>query len=173
MSVWIPANNDFIMDQEFPHPAWGMERMKKYSQGQFDRLENLAKINPQSVWNEISSEWAGNWPEGGDVNHKFLIIPEVIKFLNPQANDRILDLACGEGTLSRIIRETTDMVQGIDFSHMIDYAISREEKEPLGINYSKLSAYDVAKTFAKGSFNKIVCNMALMDMDDQIGRAHV
>jgi ubiquinone/menaquinone biosynthesis C-methylase UbiE len=49
---------------------------------------------------------------------------------------------------------------------MIDYAIESEEKESLGINYLKLDAEKLSEEFGDSSFEKVVCNMALMDLED-------
>ena len=67
----------------------------------FTRLENLDQLSPESVWDTNAKTWAGTWPEGGDFNHRFIIIPELLRMLDLQKSQNILDVACGEGTVSR------------------------------------------------------------------------
>jgi SAM-dependent methyltransferase len=51
---------------------------------------------------------------------------------------------------------------------MLDYAIEAEEKEKLGIHYLRLNAEQLSEKFEEGTFDKVVCNMALMDFEDYI-----
>ena len=86
--------------------------------------------------------------------------------LDAQNDERILDVACGEGNVARNLTKSGAKVTGIDISKMIDYAIKREEKENLGIRYLKMNAEKIADVFEESSFDKVICNMALMDIED-------
>ena len=49
---------------------------------------------------------------------------------------------------------------------MIDRAIERENEDKLGIYFVKMDAEKLNKEFGRDTFDKIVCNMALMDIED-------
>jgi trans-aconitate methyltransferase len=50
---------------------------------------------------------------------------DLVKLLNPQAGERVLDLGCGTGYLTNLIAESETEVVGIDNSeHMIEKATS-------------------------------------------------
>ncbi|MCK4845234.1 MAG: class I SAM-dependent methyltransferase, partial [Candidatus Heimdallarchaeota archaeon] len=99
-------------------------------------------------------------------NHKYIIIPEVLRLLNVKKGEKILDVACGEGTVTRHLAKKGAKLTGIDFSNMIDYGMETENKEKLGIKYIKGDALKLTEVFEKDSFDKIVCNMAVMDISN-------
>lgn len=86
--------------------------------------------------------------------------------LNAQNDEKILDVACGEGNVARHLTKSGAKVTGIDISKMLDFAIEREEKENLGVRYLKMNAEKISDVFEEASFDKVICNMALMDIED-------
>ncbi|MHA1201481.1 MAG: methyltransferase domain-containing protein [Candidatus Heimdallarchaeaceae archaeon] len=165
--VWMPIHPEEAVSDQFPNPAWGANRIENMGDiATITRLESLEKIDPKSVWDANAPNWAENWPEGGDINHKYFIIPEVLRLLDVKEVEKILDVACGEGTVARHLANKGARVTGIDYSNMIDYAIKRESEERLGINYLKGDALKISETFGKESFDKVVCNMAIMDIEN-------
>jgi len=164
--IWMPIYKDQIKTQEFPHKAWGLERilsLGKYVE--FKRLDSLEGYDPKTTWDAIAPTWAPIFSEGGDYHHKYKILPEVYRLLDTLEDKMILDVACGEGNVARHLAKHGSNVVGIDISKLIDFAIERENKENLGIQYLKLSAENLATKFEKASFDKVVCNMALMDIE--------
>ncbi|MFX1317700.1 MAG: class I SAM-dependent methyltransferase [Promethearchaeota archaeon] len=167
IAIWKPSPNDEIASQEFPHEAWGRQRVLSLGRsGQWKRLESLDEISPGTLWDEAAPTWASQFSEGGDYHHKHIILPELYRLLDIHKNEIILDVACGEGNVARYLAKEGAKVTGIDISRMLDFAIEREEKEQLGIRYVKLNAEYISDKFGKSSFDKVICNMALMDIED-------
>jgi ubiquinone/menaquinone biosynthesis C-methylase UbiE len=112
---------------------------------------------------------ADNWISAeteGEYHHTVIILPEVYRLLEAEVGESILDVACGEGTVARHLAKQGVKVTGIDISRMIDRAIERENEDKLGIDYVKMAAEDLSKKFGNDTFDKVVCNMALMDIED-------
>jgi 2-polyprenyl-3-methyl-5-hydroxy-6-metoxy-1,4-benzoquinol methylase len=165
--IWFPSDKDEIESQEYPHKAWGLERVISFGRRlNLKRLDSLDEYTPKSTWDNIAPAWAPVSSQGGDYHHKYRILPEVYRMLDVQKDEKILDVACGEGNVSRHLTRNGAKVTGIDISKMIDYAIESEEKEKLGINYLKIDAEQIIEMFDEDSFDKVVCNMALMDIED-------
>ena len=165
--VWMPINKEEIQPQQFPHKAWGLERILSLGKhAEFKRLESLDEYDPISLWDSNAPSWAANFSEGGDFHHKYMILPEVYRLLDAQKDEKILDVACGEGNLARNLAKSGAKITGIDISKMVDFAIEREKKDQLGINYLKINALELMNEFEEASFDKVVCNMALMDIED-------
>jgi ubiquinone/menaquinone biosynthesis C-methylase UbiE len=165
--VWMPIYKEKAVSKTYPHPAWGSERVEKLGKYiEITRLNSMKSISLKFIWDKNAPEWGGKWPEGGDFNHKYIIIPEVIRLLDIKKGEKILDVACGEGTISRMLIEKEAEVTSIDFSNMIDYAIEKEKKEKLGIKYIKGNALNLTEYFNREFFDKVVCNMAVMDIVD-------
>ncbi|ACQ81907.1 Methyltransferase type 11 [Beutenbergia cavernae DSM 12333] len=85
------------------------------------------------------------------------------------AGQRILDQACGWGQLSRILAERGARVSGVDLSeNLVGHARELEAAAPLGIEY--LVGDATTTSWWDGEpYDQVVCNMALMDIDDLPG----
>ena len=85
------------------------------------------------------------------------------------AGQRVLDLACGHGQLSRHLARLGAQVTGVDISTaLLGRAAGLDRTEPLGIRYL---TGDVCHTswWDGAVFDGVVCHMALMDIDDLEG----
>ena len=163
--VWKPSSDDVFEPQEFPHKAWGTERIVSLRQLPFvKRLDSLDEYTPKSTWDIMAPHWLS--PEEENYHHKYFILPEIYRLLDVQKDENVLDVACGKGDIARHLARSGARVTGIDISKMLDYAIESEAKEKLGINYLRLNAEELSKKFGEDSFDKVVCNMALMDFQD-------
>ncbi len=165
--VWMPIYRDEIQPQEFPHQAWGFERILSLGgHVEFKRLESLDDFDPISLWDDITPIWVRKMRDEREFHHKHMILPEVYRLLDAQKDDKILDVACGEGRVARDLAKNGSKITGIDISEMLEYAVEREEKEKLGIKYLNLNTSELSNKFGEASFDKVVCNMALMDIED-------
>jgi 2-polyprenyl-3-methyl-5-hydroxy-6-metoxy-1,4-benzoquinol methylase len=163
--VWKPTSEDEFVSQEFPHKAWGSERIVSMGRPlSFKRLDSLDEYSPKSTWDALAPHWLT--VEEENYHHKYRILPDVYRMLDVQKDDMILDVACGKGDVARHLAQSGAIVTGIDISKMLDYAIRSEENEKLGISYYELNAERLSEKFDESSFDKVVCNMALMDMVD-------
>src|SRR5262249_13179483 len=82
---------------------------------------------------------------------------------------RVLDLACGNGYLSRRFARRGATVTGVDANApIIERARRREAREPLGISYQVGDAAHLGH-LDDGAFDLVICNMALMDIGDAAG----
>ncbi len=79
---------------------------------------------------------------------------------------RVCDLACGEGRVSRHLADRGARVIGIDISgRLLTMAAQREQAEPRGVAYLRDDAQGLAAV--RGAvFDGVVCNMALMDIPE-------
>ncbi len=163
--IWMPIYKE-LNQQEFPHRAWGSERILDLGKApRHTRLDSLDEYTPKSTWDKMATLWVSPETEG-EYHHTNLILPEVYRMLDAQENEKILDVACGEGTVARYLAKLGTKVTGIDISKMIDRAMERENKDKLDIHYIKMAAEELDKEFGRDTFDKIVCNMALMDIAD-------
>ena len=82
------------------------------------------------------------------------------------SGQRVLEMACGLGELSRLLAGRGASVTAVDIStKMLGQATIREAERPLGIRHL---VGDVTTTdwWDGDVFDGVVCNMALMDIDD-------
>lgn len=123
----------------------------------------------QGDWDQVAEWWDAKQGDSGDLWHRSLIDPGLLRVVGDVRGLRVLDLACGNGYLARRFARAGASVQGIDRSApIIERARAREAAEPLGIRYEVGDAARLS-AFGDGAFDLVVSNMALMDIADAAG----
>ena len=102
----------------------------------------------------------------GDRWHRELIYPSVKRMAGNVAGLRTLDVACGNGSLTRWLKRQGAAVIGTDATlELLQHAQRRESENPLGIEYVHCNAARL-EFAAAAEFDLVMCTMALMDMPD-------
>ncbi len=143
-----------------------------------DDIQQANDENRQ-VWDANAAFWDEKMGEGNDFVN-LLQWPAILRLLNPQPCQRILDIATGNGLTARRLATLGVEVTGIDFSgELIKLAQARTAAD-LHITYYVLDATDESAllgTFAapgsSASFDAALCNMALFDMANIVPLFHV
>ncbi len=118
-----------------------------------------------SGWDQMAEWWDNHLGEEGDLWHRTLIDPPLLRLAGEMSGRCVLDLACGNGYLSRRFARQGATVTGVDASaSLIEYARGREAREPLGIPYHVADAAHLSM-LVDGVFDLVICNMALMDIE--------
>lgn len=93
----------------------------------------------------------------------------LLRLLGDIATHRILDLACGQGRLSRELARRGAQVVGVDISPaMLERAHASEIQQPLHITYRQTDASSPT-AFSGEVFDGVTCNFGLSDIDDLEG----
>ncbi len=121
-------------------------------------------------WDEMAAWRDERSGEAGDLWHRALIDPTLLEVVGGVEGLRVLELACGNGYLARrFARAGASSVVGIDLSRpTLARAIARERADPTGARFVVGDASHLAQ-FEAGSFDLVVANMALMDIEDGAG----
>ena len=91
----------------------------------------------------------------------------MLEWLDPKEDEKILDIACGGGALSLKIAENGCEVYGIDISEVaIKYSKRLAEGEKLACKFKVGSAEDLP--YPDGYFDKVVCSSSLEHFKDDI-----
>ena len=123
----------------------------------------------RDIWDANAEAWDKRIGGGGGWQTT-LIAPTVEKMLNIQPDERVLDIACGNGQFSRRLLELGASVVASDFSpKLIELAKGRTTQHADRISYHVVDATDEAQLMALAGtenlrFDAAVCNNALMDM---------
>lgn len=139
-------------------------------QDALDRAFALARDtdDPREIWNQLAYWWDRRAGDTGMEISRRVILPVMKPWLEPLAGRHILDVACGNGWLSRRLAGRGARVTAFDFSRaLIDRA---RQRTPVGadILYRVLDAAKINELRAldRQAFDAAVCNMGLMDMQD-------
>ncbi len=122
-----------------------------------------------SGWDQMVEWWDEQLGDEGDLWHRTLIDPPLLRLVGSVAGMNVLDLACGNGYLSRRFARQGATVTAVDASEqIIERARMRDAREPLGITYHVVNAAHLTMV-EDSAFDLVVCNMALMDIEDAAG----
>ncbi|NJN50470.1 MAG: methyltransferase domain-containing protein [Gammaproteobacteria bacterium] len=125
----------------------------------------LAQEN-RAIWNANAAWWDQTIGDGNDFQDH-LIEPASEKLLEVVPGDRVLDIACGAGRLTRRLAGAGARVTAFDQAEAF-IELARSKSTGLDIDYRVVDAGEEAELLALGerAFDKAVCTMALMDMPD-------
>jgi ubiquinone/menaquinone biosynthesis C-methylase UbiE len=122
---------------------------------------------PSKQWDNLA-EWRDfRMGEQGDLWHRALIDPPLLKLVGSVRGLRVLDLGCGNGYLTRRFRrQGAARAVGVDASpESIRLARRRESRHPTGAEFVVSDAAHLRR-FGSAAFDRIIANMALMDIRD-------
>jgi ubiquinone/menaquinone biosynthesis C-methylase UbiE len=120
-------------------------------------------------WLSLADWFDEDQGDAGDLWHRTLIFPGIIKVIGKISGRDVLDVGCGNGSLARILARMGNRVTGIDGSAgIIEHAKAREAANPFGATYLATDAAYLSM-FQAGSFDLVTSCMALMDMPDAAG----
>lgn len=137
-----------------------------------DQLHPADQVDSRDAiqcWDEAAEEFASFFGDGGDRWHKHIINPSLLALAGDLSGKAVLDLACGEGHLARHLVELTHgdiQVLGVDASEaMIRIARERSGAFSDSLAFRQGDATDL-REIPSGSFDVVICNMALMDIKE-------
>jgi toxoflavin synthase len=110
--------------------------------------------DPRELYDDTAQRWVRTAPTSLS---DFTARPALLDLCEPIAAARILDLGCGEGYCSRLLkRRGAASVLGMDLSgQMIAAALAEEGRAPLGIEYTQGNAIDLSMLAAE-SFDVVL-----------------
>lgn len=116
-----------------------------------------------------TTDWGGvaDWydqlvGESGSEYHREVVLPGVMRLVDPQKGERVLDIACGQGVLCRLLEHRGAEVTGVDAAGaLIDAAKSRG---PESIHYHVGDARELGFLPAEG-FGAAACVLAIQNIN--------
>ena len=120
-------------------------------------------------WDQMAYWWDEKQGDEGDLWHRALIDPPLLRLTGEVRGMHVLDLGCGNGYLSRRFARQGAMVTAVDANApLIERIRTREAQEPLGITYHVAEAAHL-EMLEDSAFDLAVCNRALMDIENAAG----
>jgi ubiquinone/menaquinone biosynthesis C-methylase UbiE len=118
--------------------------------------------SPPAAYDEVADAYS----RALDADGAGLVDPVLTELVGDVAGKDVLSLACGQGQDARLLARLGARVTGVDLSaEMLRHARRHEAGEPRGITYVHGDAREL-EAFGDGSFDGVVCHMALMDIPD-------
>ncbi|MCI0476043.1 MAG: class I SAM-dependent methyltransferase [Anaerolineales bacterium] len=123
----------------------------------------------RDIWNENAAFWDERGGNDGLPMQRALIAPITERLLDLKRDERVLEIACGNGAFTRRMAALGARVVACDFAEtFIERAKARTIENADRIEYRVIDATDETALLALGaqSFDAVVCAMGLMDMPE-------
>ena len=127
----------------------------KPSYKKFDHNEHAKSRAPDDFWGQIRRTVQGEPVSDEQIK---LIVDSIRAALRLKPDDKLLDLACGNGALSRLFFDSIAEYQGVDFSeHLISVAKKNFERLPAYQFVTLGAAEYVRQEMHPEKFTKVLC----------------
>ncbi|MFH1362387.1 MAG: class I SAM-dependent methyltransferase, partial [bacterium] len=112
-------------------------------------------------WNKVAGWYDKHVGNKGSDFHQQLVIPGAIKLLAPKKDEKILDVACGQGVFCRKLAELGVETSGCDLSKRL---INLAKQHSKNINYSVEDATKLT-SFQNETFDAVSCHLAIQNIN--------
>ncbi len=123
------------------------------------------KDKKDTSWGKVAT-WYQSTVSRDDSYQKKLIIPNLIRLVDIKEGDKVLEVACGEGNMSRALAEAGAEVTGIDISPELIELAKKNSSEK--INFL-VSPADNLSSIDDKSFDKEAIVLALQNIENDKG----
>lgn len=130
------------------------------------------KIVKETSWGKEAKWYDKMLEENDDTYQSKVILPNIVRIVDPKPGDVVVELGCGQGFFSRVLAKSGAKVIGIDIGkELIQIAETRADKD--GISSKNISFYtasaDNAKVVADRSVDTVIVILALQNMKNLPG----
>jgi ubiquinone/menaquinone biosynthesis C-methylase UbiE len=117
--------------------------------------------HPSTDWNDVADWYDRLVGDEGSEFHREVVLPGTLRLLNPQGSEAVIDIACGQGVLCRVLNDRGAKVTGVDASDGLIRAA--RQRGPAAINYHTGDARDLP-FLAADSFDAAACVLAIQNI---------
>jgi ubiquinone/menaquinone biosynthesis C-methylase UbiE len=130
-----------------------------------ERPNAKAPLRAPTDWNGVADWYDMLVGDEGSEYHREVVLPGVLRVLRIGPGERVLDVACGQGVLCRLLHEKKAQVVGVDSATKL-IELARRRSEP-GITYLRGDARQLKETpgLAAGSFDAATSVLAIQNID--------
>jgi ubiquinone/menaquinone biosynthesis C-methylase UbiE len=120
------------------------------------------KPQQKTDWGDVADWYDQLVGESGSEYHREVVLPGVLRLINPQPGQRVLDIACGQGVLCRILEKRGAEVTGVDGASELIRAA--KDRGPDSIHYHVADARDLS-FLPENHFDAASCVLAIQNIN--------
>lgn len=129
------------------------------------RREGIARKGDATSWDHVAEWYTGLIEDRKSDHHELVILPGTVRLLGAKPGMRVLDVACGQGILSRRLASLGVWAVGVDASpKLIEAARAAAIADIPAPEYIVGDAREIG-SLEYGEFDAAACVMALMNIE--------
>jgi len=121
-----------------------------------------AAPNPTTDWNNVADWYDQFVGESGSEYHREVVLPGVVRLLNPKPGERMIDIACGQGVLARLLHERGVEMTGVDAARELIHAA--RQRSDAAIRYHVADAREL-NFLDENAFDAAACVLAIQNIN--------
>lgn len=119
---------------------------------------------PITAWTEEAAWYDRLVGESGSEYQREVVFPGVMRLLKLSSGERVLDVACGQGALDRLMHQAGASVTGVDASPEL-IQLARQQSDPaISFHIGDACALEKIEAIQPGSFTAATCVLAVQNM---------
>ena len=127
------------------------------------------KSTTQTSWGKVASWYDSHLEKNKDTYHEKVVYPNLFRILGDLTSKKVLDLACGQGQFSRLLRDKGAYVTGIDLGKEL-IAIAESHNASIDVKGTHKVIYlhgnaDDLYMIKNNSLDAVVCILALQNIE--------
>jgi 2-polyprenyl-3-methyl-5-hydroxy-6-metoxy-1,4-benzoquinol methylase len=128
------------------------------------RKPNPVPNNRNTDWSQVADWYDDLVGDEGSEYHREVVHPGVLRLLGDVTGRAVLDVACGQGVLCRLLTERGATVVGVDGAAPLINAA--RERGPASIAYHVVDARELAasRKLIEASFDVVTCILAIQNI---------
>ena len=116
-------------------------------------------------WSRVADWYDNLVGDEGSEYHRHVVLPGVLRLMQVKPADKVLDVACGQGVLCRLLQAQGAVVTGVDAAApLIQKARERTPSPEARFVVADARELDQAPTLAAGSFDSACCMLAIQNI---------
>ncbi|HMB96527.1 MAG TPA: class I SAM-dependent methyltransferase [Tepidisphaeraceae bacterium] len=121
----------------------------------------MQKKPQRTDWGDVADWYDQLVGESGSDFHREVVLPGVLRLLDAKPQQKILDIACGQGVLCRILAEKNVEATGVDAAkNLIEMA---RQRGPASIHYHVGDARNL-EFLSESNFDSAACLLAIQNI---------
>ncbi len=120
----------------------------------------------REAWDANAEVWDAKMADQGNDFVNLLLWPVIQPLLNVQPGQKILDIACGNGLISRRLAALGADMVAIDFSPKLIERAKARKSDRIKYQVMDVTNESALMTLGEHAFEAALCNMALFDIAD-------
>jgi 23S rRNA-/tRNA-specific pseudouridylate synthase/SAM-dependent methyltransferase len=129
------------------------------------RGERVVRKGDATSWDHVAEWYTDLIEERRSDHHELVILPGTVRLLDAKPGQRVLDLACGQGILSRRLSQLGVGVVGVDASPKLIEAARRATAADIPAPTFAVGDAREIGSLGLGEFDGAACVMALMNIE--------